>query len=66
MPTGQFNKSSCGLCERPVTGVHYLWDKLTGRETMIWYHDGEHDQCFRDVSYGLTDNVTQGRDGPND
>ncbi len=51
MTPGQFEKSSCGLCERPVAGVHYLWDTLTGRETIMWFH-GEEDQCFKDVSYG--------------
>lgn len=51
MSPGQFNKSSCELCERPVTGVHYLWDKLTERETMIWFHENE-EQCFKDVFSG--------------
>lgn len=40
---------SCGLCERPVTGVHYLWDNVTSCETTIWFHgDGDEDvdQCF--------------------
>ena len=40
---------SCGLCERPVTGVHYLWDNVTSCETTIWFHgEGEEDadQCF--------------------
>lgn len=38
---------SCGLCERPVTGVHYLWDNLNGTETTVWFHGPEpEDQCF--------------------
>ena len=50
MMPNRFDKTSCGLCERPVTGVHYLWDTLTGRETIIWFHDDE-DQCFKNVPY---------------
>lgn len=42
-------KISCALCERPVVGVHYLWDNVTNQETTIWFHgdsDDGADQCF--------------------
>ena len=57
---------SCGLCERPVTGVHFLWDNATGREATVWLHgDEEEDQCFtsvarddHEVSYKSTEDKT--------
>jgi hypothetical protein len=57
---------NCALCERPVTGVHYLWDNLTNSETTVWFHKGddqEPDQCFlsksrnEDVLPGKCDNT---------
>lgn len=37
---------TCALCERPVIGIHYLWD-TTGAETTVWFHgDDVEDQCF--------------------
>lgn len=37
---------TCALCERPVVGVHYLWD-TNGSETTVWFHgDQPEDQCF--------------------
>jgi len=55
---------SCGLCERPVTGVHYLWDSLTHSETTVWFHgDGEEDsdQCFLSkASKSLSESVLPG------
>ena len=54
---------SCGLCERPVTGVHFLWDNATGREATVWLHgDEEEDQCFMSVSKGRGINAQEKSD----
>lgn len=56
---------TCGLCERPVLGVHFLWD-TNGAETMVWFHgDTPEDQCFMHKAAKMRPEVSDPLNGDN-